>query len=72
MYIGQQALELPTFAPLSGCSIPEYPEDKIHQAVTGVVDGKIMSCGGNIGSFTVHRQMCKVFLHLVNSNTSVI
>ena len=48
MYIGQQALELPTFAPLSGCSIPEYPEDKIHQAVTVVVDGKIMSCGGNI------------------------
>jgi len=44
--IGQMALELPSFTPLSNCSIPKYPEDKVHEAVTGVIDGKIMSCGG--------------------------
>jgi len=46
MYIGKMALELPSFTPLSNCSIPKYPEERLEHAVTGVVDGKIMSCGG--------------------------
>ena len=49
------ALELPSFTQLTNCSIPEYPEDKVAEAVTGVIDGKIMSCGGNILTFTKHR-----------------
>jgi len=47
MYIGKMALELPSFTPLSNCSIPKYPEDRLEHAVTGVIDGKIMSCGGS-------------------------
>ena len=47
MYIGKMALELPSCTPLN-CSIPKYPEERLEQAVTGVVDGKIMSCGGKV------------------------
>ena len=51
LYVGNMALELPSFTTLTNCSIPEYPEDKVAEAVTGVIDGKIMSCGGKIQTF---------------------
>ena len=55
MYVGgSKAVELPSFTLLSNCSIFNHPEGELYRAVTGMVDGKIMSCGGKIITFTKH------------------
>jgi len=47
IYLGRAPLfELPTFSPLYDCSIPPHPVEELHDAVTGLVEGKIMTCGG--------------------------
>ena len=49
MYLGHYgAFKLPSFTPASNCSIPKHPVKRLRYAVTGIVNGKIMSCGGII------------------------
>ena len=41
-------LELPSFQPVLDCSIPPNPAEQLQEAVAGIVNGKIIVCGGNI------------------------
>jgi len=47
LYLGSEFFGLPSFKPLPNCSAPSHPlHDSLKHAVTGVVDGKILTCGG--------------------------
>ena len=38
-------LELPSFSP-SNCNVPAHPEGVVQAAISGLVNGNIMICGG--------------------------
>ena len=38
--------ELPSFTVKSDCDVPPHPLEGLKYAVTGIVDGKVMTCGG--------------------------
>ena len=47
MFLGENAIvKLPSFRPISNCSFPQHPIQELKYAITGLVDGKIMTCGG--------------------------
>jgi len=61
MYVGSKAVELPSFTLLSNCSIFNHPEAELTRAVTGMVDGKIMSCGGSAKGKKGYLSSCYIF-----------
>jgi len=47
LYLGSEFLGLPSFKPLPNCSAPSHPaHEHLRHAVTGVLEGKIFTCGG--------------------------
>ena len=43
---GETIAELPSFTVKSDCDVPPHPVEGLEDAVTGIVDGKVMTCGG--------------------------
>ena len=41
-------VELPMFRLFSDCSVPSHPVEGLEHCVTGVIGGKIMTCGGGL------------------------
>jgi len=55
IYLGGGVMrELPTFSPLSNCTVPPYPIEVLKDAVTIVIEGEIMTCGGKDRNHTPH------------------
>merc|ERR1719495_410379 len=46
LFLGDKLFELPHFKPISHCPISKHPVQSRKYPVTGLVDGKIMTCGG--------------------------
>jgi len=46
LFLGDKLLELPHLKPISKCPISNHPVKSRMYPVTGLVDGKIMTCGG--------------------------
>ena len=47
LYLGDSNIvELPSFSPVTSCSVKPHPVSGLRYAVTGIVDGEIMVCGG--------------------------
>merc|ERR1719474_753293 len=47
LYLGSEFLGLPSFKPLPNCSAASHPaHERLRHAVTGVMEGKIFTCGG--------------------------
>ena len=52
LFVGPgKILQVPSFTLATGCSVPSYPISGLRYAVTGVVDNKIMTCGGKQSAF---------------------
>ena len=45
---GGSMVELPMFRLFSDCSVPPHPVEGLEHCVTGVIGGKIMTCGGGL------------------------
>ena len=43
---GETIAELPSFTVKSDCDVPPHPLEGLEYAVTGIVEGKVMTCGG--------------------------
>jgi len=50
LYFGNTIVELPSFEPVSECQVPPHPTKDLTLATTGVLDGKVFTCGGTVGN----------------------
>jgi len=52
IFFGNTIVEFPSFEPVSGCKLPppSHPTKQVYLATTGVLDGKVFRCGGEVGS----------------------
>jgi len=50
LYFGNAIVELPSFEPVSECQLPPHPTKDLTLATTGVLDGKVFTCGGTVGN----------------------
>ena len=61
IYLGGGSLwELPSFRPFSNCSVPPHPVEGLDNAggaVSGVFEGKIMTCGGEFCFIIIQKKM---------------
>jgi len=48
LYLGNTIVKLPSFEQLSKCKLPPHPNKELTKATTGVVDGKVITCGGEV------------------------
>ena len=48
LYLGSKTVELPSFSPLPGCTAPPHPVQGLRRAVTAVVEGRVITCGGEL------------------------
>ena len=49
MYLGDtNMVEVPSFHPVYDCPVPPYPLAGVNGAVSGIVTGKIIICGGKV------------------------
>ena len=47
LFLGNsKVVKLPDFSPVSECEVPAYPVAGVKYAVTGIVNGSVMKCGG--------------------------
>ena len=50
LYLGNSlTVELPSFSPYTSCSVQEYPLAGLSYAVSAIVGGEVMVCGGQYG-----------------------
>ena len=61
-------MEMPSFTPFTGCSVPPYPVTGMGYGVSGVVDGHLTVCGGNILTL----QLRKIIKACYYYHTSII
>jgi len=50
VYLGNTIVKLPSFEQLSKCKLPPHPNKELTKATTGVLDGKVITCGGEVES----------------------
>ena len=48
LYFGDTIVELPSFEPFTKCKVAPHPVKDLGVAVTGLLDGKVITCGGEI------------------------
>ena len=48
LYFGNTIVELPSFEPFSECKLPPHPTKELTKATTSVLDGKVITCGGEL------------------------
>ena len=50
IFFGNTMVEFPSFEPVSGCKLPppSHPTKQVYLATTGVLDGKVFRCGGEL------------------------
>ena len=54
LYLGNSlTVELPSFSPYTSCSVKEYPLAGLSYAVSAIVGGEVMVCGGQYGWFMI-------------------
>ena len=46
LYLGTMTVQMPNFTVKSNCPTQPYPVARVTNAVTGVVNGAVMTCGG--------------------------
>ena len=46
LYLGNTIVKLPSFEPFSKCKLPPHPNKELTKATTVVLDGKVITCGG--------------------------
>jgi len=50
LYFGDTIVELPSFEPFTKCKVAPHPVKDLGVAVTGLLDGKVITCGGKEGT----------------------
>ena len=49
LYLSESKLvELPSLLPVQGCSVLPYPETPLYNSVSGLVNNKLIICGGQM------------------------
>ena len=48
LYLGSTIVKLPSFEQLFKCKLPPHPNKELTKATTGVLDGKVITCGGEL------------------------
>jgi len=46
LYFGNKIVELPSFERFTKCKVAPHPIEELHIAVTGLLNGKVVTCGG--------------------------
>ena len=46
LYLGTKTVQMPNFTVKSNCPTQPYPVAGVAYAVTGIVNGAVMTCGG--------------------------
>ena len=46
LYLGTMTVQMPYFTVKSNCPTQPYPVARVTWAVTGIVNGAVMTCGG--------------------------
>ena len=46
LYFGNKIVELPSFERFTKCKVAPHPIEELGIAVTGLLNGKVVTCGG--------------------------